>query len=67
MVTVEVIVRDEEGEVISQQIKGLELGEGRFEHIEQAVEVWKQITLPEIEAALLKKTDKTDSTEPRVG
>lgn len=55
MVTVEVIIRDEAGEVISQQIKGLELGDGRFEQIEQAVEVWKQTTLPEMEAELLKK------------
>lgn len=40
MVTVEAIIWDEAGEVISQQIKGLELGDGRFEQIEQAVEGW---------------------------
>lgn len=56
MVTVEVIVRDEEGGVISQQTSGLELGEWRFENIERAVEQWKQATLPVMEAELLKKT-----------
>jgi hypothetical protein len=55
MVTIEVIIRDEEGEVISQQSKEMELGNGRFEEIERAVERWKQATLPEIEAELLKK------------
>ena len=58
MVTVEIIIRDEEGEVIERQMKGLELGDWHFEQIEHSVEKWKQATLPEIESALLKKSRK---------
>lgn len=54
MVTIEVIVRDEQ-EVISQQTAELNIEGGRFENIERGVEKWKQQILPEIEAVLLKK------------
>ena len=63
MVTVEVIIRDEEGEVLVRQIKGLELADWHFEQIERSVESWKQTTLPEIEGALLKKTGKTRDSQ----
>ena len=63
MVTVEVIIRDEEGEVLVRQIKGLELADWHFEQIERSVESWKQTTLPEIEGVLLKKTGKPGSKQ----
>lgn len=63
MVSIEVVIRDEAGNVIMQQIKGLELDSWHFEQIERSVEGWKQTTLPEIERALLKKTGKPGSKQ----
>ena len=44
MVSIEVVIRDEAGNVIMQQIKGLELDSWHFEQIERSVEGWKQTT-----------------------
>ena len=63
MVSIEVVIRDEAGNVIMQQIIGLELDSWHFEQIERSVEGWKQTTLPEIEGALLKKTGKPGSKQ----
>lgn len=63
MVSIEVVIRDEAGNVIMQQIKGLELDSWHFEQIERSVEGWKQTTLPEIERALLKKTGEPGSKQ----
>lgn len=58
MVTVEVIIRDEAGQLISERTTSMELGNGHLEAIEKAVEQWKQAVLPEMEADLLKKNKR---------
>ena len=58
MYTIEVIIRNEQGEEVLAQIKRLELSEGGFESIEQAIERWKQETLPEWAAMMLKKNKR---------
>lgn len=58
MYSIEVIIRNEQGEEVLVQIKELELAKGGFESIEQALERWKQESLPDWEAMLLKKNKR---------
>jgi hypothetical protein len=53
MKRVEICVQDEAGQVISMQEWPLEVGSGRFEEIEQAVEALRRVMLPKLEADLL--------------
>jgi hypothetical protein len=51
---IEVIIRDEEGNVIGQmEPQGVELGGQSLYEIEGAVENWRRKALPDIEAKLL--------------
>ena len=51
---VEVVIRDEEGNILSQLAPTwMDLGTQSLHDIEGAVENWKQQALPEIEADLL--------------
>jgi hypothetical protein len=76
MKRVEILVRDEAGEVISEQAFALEVGSGQFHEIEQAVEALKREALPQLEGDVLrhvqaqwvaevKKTTPIGSTVPK--
>jgi uncharacterized protein with ACT and thioredoxin-like domain len=76
MKRVEILVRDEAGEVISEQTFALEIGSGQFHEIEQAVEALKRAALPQLEGDVLrheqarwvaevKKTTPIGSTAPK--
>ncbi len=52
---VEIRVRDETGEVISEQALELDIGTGRFTEIEQAVERMRRQALKRLEAELLER------------
>lgn len=53
---VEVVIRDEMGNILSQlPPKPVDLGTQSLHDIEGAVEIWKQQALPEIEADLLSQ------------
>jgi hypothetical protein len=54
MKRVEILVRDEAGEVISEQTFALEVGSGQFHEIEQAVEGLKRAALPQREGDVLR-------------
>lgn len=55
MASIEIILRDEQGHVLSQkQCHELDLGGGSFDEIEAAVEAFKQEALPELERTLLE-------------
>ena len=53
MKRVEIRVRDEAGKVLSEQTLALDIGSGRFDEIEQAVEAMKGQALPQLEGDLL--------------
>jgi len=55
MKRIEIRVRDESGEVISDQELPLEIGSGRFDEIEQAVERFRQSALKRLEGDLLRQ------------
>jgi hypothetical protein len=55
MKQVEIRVRDEVGEVISEQALALDIGSGRFDEIEQAVEGRRQQALKKLEGDLLQR------------
>jgi len=53
---VEVVIRDEAGNILSQLApQQIDLGAQSLHEIERAVEIWKQQALPEIEADLLSQ------------
>jgi uncharacterized protein with ACT and thioredoxin-like domain len=52
MKRIEIRLQDEAGQVISVQAWPLEVGSGRFEEIEQAVEALRREMLPKLEADL---------------
>lgn len=52
---VEIRVRDEAGEVISEQALELDIGTGRFAEIEQAVERVRREALKRLEGDLLER------------
>lgn len=55
MKRVEIRVRDESGQLISEREWPLEIGSGRFDEIEQAVEQFRQKALKQLEGDLLKQ------------
>lgn len=55
MKRVEMRVRDESGEIVSEQELGLDIGSGRFDEIEQALERLRWQGLKRLEADLLER------------
>jgi hypothetical protein len=56
---IEVIIRDEQGNVIGQlEPQAMELGCQSLHDIEGAVEQWRQTALPDIEAELLSAAQR---------
>jgi hypothetical protein len=55
MKRVEIRVRDEAGEVVSEQELTLDIGSGRFHEIEQAIEGMRHPALKKIEGDLLER------------
>jgi len=53
MVSIDIIMRDECGNVVSQRQSALDIGQGSFAEIEAAVEALKQEVLPHLEGDLL--------------
>ena len=56
MATIEIIIRDNEGNIINEKTKKehkLDIGNGKFHNIEGAVEMFKKEVLADIEADLL--------------
>jgi hypothetical protein len=61
---VEVVIRDEQGNVVSQLAPAwMDLGTQSIHDIEGAVENWKQQALPEIEADLLSQAQSQFTQE----
>jgi hypothetical protein len=54
----EIRLRDETGQVVSEQVVELEVGTGRFEEIERAVEGLKRQALPRLERDLLSRSQE---------
>ena len=68
MTTIEVILRDDEGELISSSKSHtyeVELGEQTLHEIEGGVERFKQKVSPEIEQTLLKHAQTTFTQEKK--
>lgn len=56
MASIEVIIRDDEGNIISQgQAREIDLTHASLDTIETAVEDWRKQVLPEIEGHLLEQ------------
>lgn len=56
MASIEVIIRDEDGNIISQKpAKQVNLKDANLDSIEAEVEQWRSEVLPEIEAQLLQQ------------
>lgn len=56
MASIEVIIRDEDGNIISQKpAKQVNLKNANLDSIEADVEQWRKEALPEIEAQLLNR------------
>lgn len=56
MASIEVIIRDDNGNIISQEKgKEIDLSHANLDTIEMAVEAWRKQVLPEIEGQLLKQ------------
>ncbi len=56
MASIEVIIRDDQGNIISQgNAKQVDLRHANLDTIETAVEDWRKQALPEIEAHLLRQ------------
>ena len=61
---VEVVIRDEAGNILSQLTPtSIDLGTQSLHDIEGAVETWKQQALPEIEADLLSQAQSQFTQE----
>lgn len=61
---VEVVIRDEQGNIVSQLAPAwMDLGTQSLHDIEGAVENWKQLALPEIEADLLSQAQSQFTQE----
>ena len=68
MVTIEVILRDDEGKLISSSKSHtyqVELGQQTLHEIEGGVETFKQQVLPEIEQVLLNHAQTTFTQEKK--
>lgn len=56
MASIEIIIRDDDGNIISQPpAKPVELKDANLDQVEAEVENWRKEALPEIEAGLLKQ------------
>jgi len=56
---IEVIIRDEQGNVIGQlEPQAMDLGRQSLHDIEGAVEQWRRRALPDIEAELLSRSQR---------
>jgi len=56
MASIEVIIRDDEGNIISQgKAKEIDLTNANLDTVETAVEDWRKQALPEIEGHLLQQ------------
>ena len=63
---VEVVIRDEAGNILSQLAPAwVDLGNQSLHEIEGAVENWKQQALPEIEADLLTRAQSQFTQEKK--
>ena len=59
MASIEVVIRDDQGNIISQdQSKVIDLAEANLDTIETAVEDWRKQVLPEIEGHLLEQAQR---------
>ena len=58
MKRIELRIRDESGQLVSEQSYELEIGGGSFAEIEQAVEAFKARALGRVEGELLKQEQK---------
>jgi hypothetical protein len=66
MASIEVTIRDEQGNIVYQgQPRDLELGKQGLDEIEGAVEQWRQAALPEIEAQLLENAQNQFTQEQK--
>ena len=66
MASIEVIIRDEEGNIISQKpAKQVNLKNANLDSIEADVEEWRKETLPEIEAQLLQQAQTEFTAEKK--
>lgn len=67
MASIEVIIRDDQGKIISQgKAKQVDLRHANLDMIETAVEDWRKQVLPEIEGQLLQQgqTQFTSGEKP---
>jgi len=56
MASIEVMIRDDQGNIISQgKAKEIDLTNANLDTVEAAVEDWRKQTLPEIEGHLLEQ------------
>jgi hypothetical protein len=63
MASIEVIIRDDNGNIISQEKgKEIDLTQASLDTIETAVEAWRKQVLPEIEGQLLKQAQREFTT-----
>ncbi len=63
MASIEVIIRDDKGNIISQgQAKEIDLAQANLDTIETAVEEWRKQVLPEIEGHLLEQAQREFTT-----
>ena len=67
MKRVEIRVRDESGKVLSEQELALELGSGRFDEIEQALEGLRRKALKQLEAELFQQEQRRFIEEAKKG
>jgi hypothetical protein len=63
MASIEVIIRDDDGKIISQKpAKPVNLKQANLDSIEAEVESWRKEALPEIEAELLRQAQTAFTT-----
>lgn len=63
MASIEVIIRDDDGNIISQKpAKQVNLKNANLDSIEADVEQWRKDTLPEIESELLQQAQTEFTT-----
>lgn len=66
MASIEVIIRDDQGNIISQgNAKEIALRHANLETIEAGVEAWRKQVLPEIESQLLQQTQSEFTLEKK--
>jgi hypothetical protein len=66
MASIEVIIRDDQGNIISEgNVKEIALRHANLETIEAGVEAWRKQALPEIEAQLLQQAQREFTLEKK--